>query len=324
MLALSLAGCSPGAKDAAPSEAKDAAKPGEKAAAEPTVKRDDRGNVTVRVAADIQKLMGLKTMPLTPARLAPEVKGYARVLDITSLTMAATDLASAKPAAAASQAELGRLKTLAGQNNASERALQTAGAAAAKDEMQITSARLRLLSAWGAAIAERAEQPAFIQALTSLSNVLAQVEVPAGESLKGLPTSARLIPLNGSSPVDAVFLGQAPAVDPGMQGRGFLFLVASNTVGLTPGAACGALLFFPGEPKDGIAIPAEAIVRQNGAAWVYVQVAEDQFARRAAPLDFPLPDGRFWSAEFRPEDKVVTTGAQELLSEELKGQGGEE
>jgi hypothetical protein len=41
-------------------------------------------------------------------------------------------------------------------------------------------------------------------------------------------------------------------------------------------------------------------------------------------LDSPLPNGWFVTKGLKAQDKVVTVGGQELLSEELKGQGGEE
>jgi len=41
-------------------------------------------------------------------------------------------------------------------------------------------------------------------------------------------------------------------------------------------------------------------------------------------LDRPLEDGWFVGSGLKADAKVVTPGAQQLLSEELKGQGGEE
>jgi hypothetical protein len=298
---------------------------GEKAAEpESHVKHGTNGETIVTFDPATQKLMGLQTSALQPAQLAPEVKGYGHVLDISSLTSLVTDLMAARAASAASLAELGRLKTLAAQNNASERSLQAAESMAARDQNQVESVRLRLLSAWGRAIAEWPDLPIFVQSLSSLASALVQLDLPAGQRVSGVPTGARLLTLaDESKPVFAEFLGPAPAVDPQMQGRGFLFLLATNSLQLTPGAAISGFMQLPGEAQTGVDLPRSAIVRFNGATWVYLQTSEEAFERRAVKLDSPLSEGWFVREELKAGDKVVTVGAQELLSEEQKGQAGE-
>ena len=78
--------------------------------------------------------------------------------------------------------------------------------------------------------------------------------------------------------------------------------------------------FHSGEALAGVMVPRTAIVRFHGDAWVYVQTGADTFERVAIALDHPLADGWFVRAGLKPQAKVVTTGAQQLLSEELKGQ----
>jgi hypothetical protein len=57
--------------------------------------------------------------------------------------------------------------------------------------------------------------------------------------------------------------------------------------------------------------------------FVYLQTGDDTFARKEIELDRPTEAGWFVHEGLNPSDKVVTVGAQQLLSEELKGQGGE-
>jgi len=64
-------------------------------------------------------------------------------------------------------------------------------------------------------------------------------------------------------------------------------------------------------------------VRFNGTAWVYVQAASDTFRRTEVSLDHPLDQGWFIQGSLSLQDKVVIVGAQQLLSEERKGQGEE-
>jgi hypothetical protein len=288
------------------------------------VKRGSQGEVIVTVDQATQKLMGLETAPLAAAQLKPEVKGYGRVLDISPLAGLVAELTTDQAANEASQAELKRLQTLAAQSNSSERDLQRAAAAAARDEAQVAAARLRLLAIWGSAIAQRQDLPGFVQTLSSLTGALVQLDVPAGQPIRTAPTGARLLALaDDSHPIEAQFLGPAPAVDPQMQGRGFFFLVQSNFTLLTPGTAVRGFISLPGESHAGVAVPRRAILRFNGATWIYFQTSAETFQRTEVALQAPLNEGWFVGQGLKPQDKVVTVGAQQLLSEELKGPEGE-
>jgi hypothetical protein len=69
------------------------------------------------------------------------------------------------------------------------------------------------------------------------------------------------------------------------------------------------------------------VLRHDGRAWVYVQEEEEKFVRKPVTLDTPLEGDKGWfiSAEgggIKADDLLVVTGAQSLLSEELKAQGG--
>jgi hypothetical protein len=315
-----LIGCSekPGEKAGEKGEAAPPANPAETPS---RVHRGTNGEITITLDLATQKLMGLETTPVSAAQLSPEVKGYGRVLDISPLASQVAELAGARAVSQASQAELERLKTLAAQSNASQRALQAGEAAAVRDQAQAESARLRLLAAWGSAIAERQDLPELVQRLGSLSSALVEIDLPPDQPMNGTPTGARLVALADESAVaEGLWLGSAPAVDPQLQGRGFLFLVATNSPRLAPGAALTGYLSWPGEALAGVAVPREAIIRFNGAAWVYRQNAEQTFERVETALESPLANGWFVRGALKPGDKLVTGGAQQLLSEELKGE----
>ena len=95
--------------------------------------------VTLDAAA--QERLGLELQQPASAEIQPRFAVTGRVIDVTTLAAEATDLVSAEAAAQASQADRKRLETLAAQNNASERALQAAEAAAARDQAQADAAR---------------------------------------------------------------------------------------------------------------------------------------------------------------------------------------
>ncbi len=307
-----------------PEKAGATSQPEAKSESESRVKRGPHGETILALDAATQKTIGLQTAALEPARLPPELKAYGRVLDISPLAALTADLTAAQATSDASQAELKRLKTLAAQNNASERALQGAEATAVRDQTQVESVRLRLLANWGSVIAQRQDLPALVRSLGSLASALVQLNVSAGQAVTAVPTGARLFTLaDPTTPTRAEFLGPAPVVDPQMQARGFLLLVPTNSLRLAPGFAVTGFLLLPGEAQDGVALPRQAVVRFNGATWVYLQTGDDTFARVEVKLDRPLENSWFVFEGLKPQDKVVTVGAQQLLSEELKGQAAE-
>ena len=104
-------------------------------------------------------------------------------------------------------------------------------------------------------------------------------------------------------------------------GRGFFFLVKGKA--LAAGTPISAWLSLPGEPEKGVIIPREAIIRHEGEAFVYVQTGKETFERKAVELHHPLTTGWFTDG-LKSGVKIVVNGAQQLLSEELKGEGGGE
>jgi hypothetical protein len=321
LLAAFLVGCGKEEeKKEAPTEAAS-----EKATGGAKLEHGTNGDVIVTVDTNLQQTIGLQTTALEPAQASPEIKAYGRVMDPSGLAALTAELVTAEAAEKASQAELQRLKTLAAQSNASERSVQAAQATAVHDQAQAQSVRLRLLAAWGSAIAQRKDLPEFAQSLGLQQSALVQLDVPASDAPAEPPTQARLFTLQDETkPLEAQLLGPAPSVDPQMQGRGFLLLVNPNPMRLVPGAAVTGYLSLAGKALSGILLPRSAIVRFNGKTWVYLQTSDGTFQRQAVVLDVPMEKGWFVGQGLKPHDKVITVGAQQLLSEELKGQGGGE
>ena len=290
----------------------------------PTVSRDTNGNAVIAMSDETQGDLGILVKSLAAFQMSREFKGYGRVLDPAPLAALVTELATAQAASAASSTELARLKTLEGQGNASVRALQTAEATALHDQLTARSAGERLVLSWGKAIAGQRDLPAFAQPLVSLDAALVRVDLPVGETLKETPTSARIAALSGQA-AEAEFLEPAPNVDPQIQGRGFVFLLKPNSLRLTAGESVVGYIKIPGEPLAGVIVPREAVVRTEGAGWVYVlNSAGDAFTRMEVALDQPTEAGWFVSKGLSAGQYVVVTGAQQLLSFELKGAGGGE
>ena len=311
------------AASAAPAEAATAQKPAEEESEGPQVSRDPKGNVVIHMNDEMQGDLGIVVKKAEAAELKPELKGYGRVLDPATLAAQLTELATAQAAYLASSNELARLKTLEGQGNASIRGLQSAEATAARDRISLQAARDHIAVAWGRAITDQKDLPALVEALTRLDSALVRVDLPVTHALPPTPVSARLYGMSGQS-ADGEFLGPATAVDSQIPGRGFFLLVKQNNSRLVTGEAVTAYLQVPGEPQAGVIVPRDAVIRTEGAGWVYVlNAAGDAFTRTQIVLDRPTEGGWFVAKGVTPGNYFVITAAQQLLSVELKGQTGE-
>ena len=152
-------------------------------------------------------------------------------------------------------------------------------------------------------------------------HLLARVELPAGEQIDGPVPSARIAVIGHEEWVlPGEPMGLAPTVSQRTQGQAYLFRVACNKLPIRPGMAVAAHLTLPGDSVAGVIVPRSAIVRYAGLAWVYVKTGDDEFTRRDVTLLNPTEAGWFVTAGVSADDTVVVTGAQILLSQELKAQ----
>ena len=289
------------------------------------VQHGTNGEVILKLDAAAQKQAGLKVAPLAKMQLPHEVKAFGRVLDPTTLATGLGEMVSAQAQLEVSMKEFERLKILHEENqNVSARAFEAAQAAARRDRALAEAAQVRFAAAWGKAIASRPDLDRVTHALVSQQMALIRVDVPAGDTLPEPPTAGRIAPLTAEEhPAAAELVGPAPSVDPQTQGTGYLFLLKTGAP--PPNAAVVAWLSLPGDAEQGVLIPRSAIVRHEGEAFVYFQTGEETFIRQEVELAHPLEEGWFAPAEGLPADpKVVLAGAQQLLSEELKGEGGGE
>lgn len=290
-------------------------------ASESKIVRDSKGENSISLDTNEQDLLALKVVTLTAVRHSPEAKGYGRVIDPTPLSSIVAELVAAQATANASQKELERLTALSAQQNASVRALQSATAQAQRDQTMVFALRQKFIASWGAAIAEHDDLPKWCQSLTAGETALLRLDLPAGEVIEKPPSVARVFALNSeTNAVEAQFVGNAPTIDPSTQGQGFLYLVASRQLGFVPGAAVLGYLKSSTNDREGVLLPRSAVVRFDGKPWVFLKRGEDTFVRREVELQSPMTDGWFTDQGVKAGDAIVVSGAQMLLSEELKSQ----
>lgn len=261
------------------------------------------------------------------------------------LASAQADVAAGRASLEAAQAALARAKTLnADDKNISDRALQEAAARVATEQARMNGAEqsVRLLTAAlgsnreaavplemtrGGSVVEvlahpgeavEAGQP--LLRVTRFDKLLARVDVPVGQTVEAGLKTASIVPLGYEQmPLTGEKVGFAGVVDQKTQGQPFVFRVSDASGALRPGLSVTAYLEIPGPARTGAAVPRAAVLWQAGKAWVYVQTEKEKFARREVALEDPASGGWF-TRSLKPGDKVVTRGAQMLLSEEFKSQ----
>jgi hypothetical protein len=276
----------------------------------------------------------------------PRLVPFERVDVGNRLTNAQADVEAAQASMDASRAEYERLKGLNVNKNVSDRAVQEAEARLKGDQARLEAARKNVAQLEAAAKAqaggagpvalttragevvevfahpnEAIESGQQILRVASYDSMLARVDLPAGEAADPKISFARVVPVgHEDQEVRGERVSLASTVDPRTLGQGYLFRVTGLGSMLRPGAAITAHLQAPGKPTSGIVIPQSAVVRSAGKIWAYRQIADDQFTRMEIELERSISRGVLVTRGVSAGDRIVTVGAQVLLSEEQKSQ----
>jgi len=241
---------------------------------------------------------------------------YGRVLDPTGLVEATLARAAARASFEPARREYERVRGLSrGAQNASQRELEAAEAAWRKARLELAAAEARLVAAFGAELGGREDLEGLTASLAGRRSALARVDLPAGVAAPGPPVGLRLtLATGGMREVEATLLGEAPTTDPLLQSRGWLALIDRDPP--ASGTALAGTLEVPALDASGLVVPEDAVLRQDGGAFVYVEAGHNLFERRAVSLERPLPGAWLASGAIAAGDALVVRGAQELLSAE--------
>lgn len=200
------------------------------------------------------------------------------------------------------------------------RAVQAAETAVHRDEVAAGAVRAKLATAYGRMLLDHENLVEFAQSLVVGQAALVRLDAPAGEPLKEQPTAAHLIsPSDAGVVIAAQLLGSAGGTDAQLQGQGFLLLVKQEGTRVAPGTLITGFLKLPGEVEHGVTVPRSAIVRHEGEAFIYVATKEGEFTKKEIELEHATPGGWFAHEGLKAGEKIVVSGAQQLLSEESKG-----
>ena len=192
--------------------------------------------------------------------------------------------------------------------------LETAQAAATHDLLALKAAEATFAINWGANLAARTDLVEFAQALATNDTALVKLSLPVGTILHPAPAAATVFLLEDETNPAAASLVDELGIDPAAQTETLLFATARK---LPQGAAVTATMDIAGEPVNGVRVPFSAVLRHEGAGWVYVQTDTNQFVRLEIPLDRLQENGWFVSENLSVTNEVIVSGAQTVLSAEL-------
>jgi hypothetical protein len=291
------------------------------------------GRTVIRLTPQTQAQEGISVSPVRLTSMRTQLRAAAVLLPASDLAVLRDNYVAARAKWQRDQVSLNiartqdeRITRLYQQNqNMSLKAMQDANATWRADkaqaeadqqdtELQLQTARQR----WGSVIARWvADDAPALRLVLEQRAFLVQVIFPPDQIAE--PPAKLSLALPGNRITAARLLGPLPQVNAQIQGVSFLYLASSR-----PGMAAGmnlSVLVPVGPLLRGSVVPESAVVWWQGKAWAYQESSDNTFTRREVPTDNPLRGGYFVPAPIlAPQTRLVTVGAQALLSEEFRSQ----
>ena len=290
------------------------------------------GVVTVNLSAGQIERLGLRVDGVEEATLPEAPPARARVVDLAPLFELRHRVGLAQVALAAA----GRRATTARQSLARLDALVRAGAAVsaeARGNAETTlegalsdseSSRRELVGLresaayqWGGRLAAEVLAPRseLLEQLAAHRRCLLVVAPASGQDWQPPPASLHLN-LAGpqGQPSLGVLLDEAPTA---LAGQGKTWWVVAEASALRPGMALEAVP-REGPVLRGARLGDSALLWHAGHRWFYVETGEHRFERHAAGEPRALAPGQWLVVGLAPGKRVVVSGAQSLLGEELR------
>lgn len=283
----------------------------------------------VHLTAEELQISGIQTRPVQIIQGHEEIEVLGAVLAVQDLLDLTTAFQAAlfqeQRAAAtesASRLEYQRLFQLNLEDkNASDKAVQAAEATFRTDSATLRNTQqvLKLARAtnnqhWGSIISGWMESNSpTLEEVLSGRRVLIQVTFP--DSAAATPTILIAV---GDTRIEATFLSPMSRVDARFQKPTFLYQAPASS-DLEPGTNVSA---FAAQSRavDGVLVTSSSVLHWQGKTWVYWGESPGVFDRKEVVLDTPVRDGWLVKHTFQPNSRVVTTGAQQLLSQEFRTQ----
>jgi uncharacterized protein YaiL (DUF2058 family) len=278
---------------------------------------DDKKVKPVKLPAETQAKLGLRSEPLKAAASAATLSGFVKVLDAGPLAQLDSDIDAARAAAEASQAEFERSQALNKDGQAvAAKQVEAARAQARADKTKLDLLQRRVGLEWGDGIARLSarQRGQLLADIGAGRAALIRIDTPSGEGLMGLKRVE--LDLGPLGKVRATVLGTARAGDPHLLSPGLIATargpgVRSLSIGLSAPVTLTA-----SAPVRGVLVPRAALLRSDGETWVYVRTASDTFLRKEVENGRRDSSGLFAPEGLKAGEQVVTQGAAALFAAE--------
>ena len=267
----------------------------------------DDGVVVSLVPAESGKL-GLVTEPARPVSVAPTVQLNGVIIpDSARIAFLRAPIA-------------GRLEAASGVAWPELGARVAAGVTMAQvaDAKALVLPRSGVVTQVGARPGEIVQPGQVLLAISDLTEPLARIAWSEGAPAAP-PARLTVQPLDRSDrSATAHLVGPAFGVDPLTQRPAFTYRLSHSWPGLAVGLPVAANVPVGRAEGGSVSVPATAVVQWEGLLWAYVERAPGQFSRVRVSTTTPVPGGWAMRGGIAPGDRIVTVGAEQLLSEEFR------
>ena len=288
----------------------------------------------VRLTRDQQSAAGLTSEILSSVVLQDETTSFGKVLDIqpllelrARLRAAQADVDVANAALKLAAKNRNRIQALYQADIIAGRELAQAEAQWQSDFTREQGARRHVEEihreaehVWGDALAKLAlgDKSELLEKLTSHHRALAQITLPYGSN----PTDPKnrmwvARDFDRSRAIQAELISAAPRTDDLVQGETWFFHLPGEH--LRAGMRINTWMTGIGPGRQGVYLPASAIVWQAGKSWVYRDEGDGNYTRLVVDPQPSPGNAQLIETGLAPGTRIVVTGAQTLLSEEFRG-----
>ena len=263
--------------------------------------------------AKTQAAAGIRIEPVPSARQATSRTGYAHAIDLSPLAALAADAEAARAAVAASRKQVTRLAGLAAQDQAAApKDVEAARTQLAADQAKLKLSCQRVGLDFGAGLARLGCDwiPRIVREAAHGQTALVRIDAVGDLP----PVGSSVVVGEGSDAVSVRILGPAAGVDPQLQTAGVLGLArGSGAARLAVGRVLPVSL-DAGVARSGVLVPRTALMRADGATFVYRAQGQGRFTRVVLKDGIPMGNGWFFSEDaLKAGDPIVTAGATSLL-----------
>lgn len=293
------------------------------------------GQTVVNLNIETQNASGIETTTLTPATYHAEFITYGKAISVqplltlrTRYLMALAERSGAEAKFKQSAQNARRQQDLYQHGVASKRTLQDQQAQWQADKALLDATHFQDQSIideatlnWGKTLTDWAlfANPDKLSAFLSGQQTLLQINVPTNHQLAGDNLTIYIDASgNRSKAQQAELISVAPQADANMQGISYFFKTHDKLI--KPGMRVSAWIPEGQQSLAGVVIPKSAVCWQMGQPFVYLKTGGETFSRRIVSDYVITADGYFVGHALKPGEQIVITGAQLLLSEEMRGQ----